>query len=50
MMVRLFILLLFVTVLGGCQDPASVDATRDKKVKYDPNDVPPNFQIGRAHV
>ncbi|MCO5252635.1 MAG: hypothetical protein M9949_14600 [Candidatus Kapabacteria bacterium] len=50
MMVRLFILLLFVSVLGGCQDPASVDATRYKEVKYDPNDVPANFLITPANI
>lgn len=45
MIVRLYILLFFLSFLFSCQDPASVDATRDKKVKYDPNDVPPNFLI-----
>lgn len=42
---HLSLLLILLVILGSCQDPASVDATRDKKVKFDPNDVPPNFLI-----
>lgn len=39
------LILTIIVFFVSCQDPASVDATRDKIVKYDPNDVPPIFSI-----
>ncbi len=46
MMNKNFSLILLVFLLAvSCQDPASVDATRKKIVKFDPNDVPPIFSI-----
>lgn len=39
------IILTIIVFFLSCQDPASVDATRDKIVKFDPNDVSPIFSV-----
>ena len=41
----LLISIILVFLTNGCKDPASVEADREKKVIYDPNNLPPQFEI-----